>query len=175
MAKLSALVAGAALAVTVAVVPLLGSPSRSSGTGGGVSIALLSSSGGVHTGGSLLLRSPLVGSLADDPTLFGVVPGTVDWTVSRSRVVVRADGRLDARVRGLIQPREGSNPIFLLAASLVCNGRVVDRTAPVPFDESGDADVHERLTVPDRCLAPAVLLHPLDRDGVYIAASGLVR
>jgi len=160
MATLSTLVAGTALAVTVAFAP------------SAAPAALGGDSGGTRTGGSLLLRSPLVGSRTDDPPLFGVVPGTVDAAVSRSRVVVRRNGRLDARVRGLIQPREGANPIPLLSVSLISNGAVVVRTAPVPFDAAGNADVHERLSVPDRCLAPTVLLNPLDRDGVYIAASG---
>jgi hypothetical protein len=156
MATFRTLLTGTALVVTVALAPTL---------------AL---GGGTRTDRSVLLRSPLVGSRASDPQLFGAVPGTVDEAVSRSRVVVRADGRLDARVRGLVQPREGSNPIPLLAASLVCSGHNVDTTAPVPFDEAGNADVHERLTVPPRCLAPAVLINPLDRDGVYIAATGRV-
>jgi hypothetical protein len=160
MATLSTVVTGTALAVTVALVPSLAAPAGGSTTGG------------ARTSGSVLLRSPLVGSRTSDPPLFGAVPGTVDEAASRSRVVVRADGRIDARVRGLIQPREAGNPIPLLAASLVCNGEVVARTDPVPFDEAGHADVHQRLTVPERCLAPAVLINPLDRDGVYIAASG---
>src|SRR5437764_9388849 len=100
MATLTTLVTGTALAVTVALDPSSASPGHG---------------GGARTGGALLLSSSIVGSRTSDPALFGAVPGTVDAAVSRSRVVVRADGRFDARVRGLIQPRERANPIPLLS------------------------------------------------------------
>lgn len=125
-------------------------------------------------GTSVLLRSDLVGSLAVDPVLFGVVPGTNDWSTSRSEVVVSTDGRFTARIRNLILTGAGSNLLPLVSASLVCNGEIVDRTDPVPFSVTGNALINTRVTVPDRCLAPAVLLNPLDRGTVYIAASGLV-
>lgn len=45
----------------------------------------------------------------------------------------------------------------------------------VPFDAAGDARIKGRFTLPGRCLAPAVLLNPLGRAGVFIAATGMVR
>jgi hypothetical protein len=125
-------------------------------------------------GTSVLLRSDLVGSLTVDPVLFGAVPGTNDWSTSRSDVVVSREGRLTARIRDLILTRDGSNLLPLVSASLVCNGEIVDRTDPVPFSDAGNALISTQVTVPDRCLAPAVLLNPLDRGTVYIAATGQV-
>jgi hypothetical protein len=131
---------------------------------------------GGHGRGSkarVLLKSDLVGSLTSDPVLFDkLVPGNVDWSVSRSKVTVLTNGRVDVRIRDLILPREGNNPLPLLSATLVCNGVPGDMVGPVPFNTDGDARIEATFTVPDRCLAPAVLINPLDRDGVYIAATG---
>jgi hypothetical protein len=121
-----------------------------------------------------VLRADLVGSLNTDPILFGAVPGTQNMSVSRSTVTLTSDGHLTARIRGLIIVAEGKNLLPLLSASLVCNGQVVDRVSPVPFSEAGDARINATVQAPSRCLAPAVLINPLDRNNVYIAVSGSV-
>jgi len=153
------ILAGSSVALLAALVPTVPA-AADSGQG---------SRGHVH----VLLKSNLVGSLTSDPVLFGgVVPGTVDWSTSRSKVTVRTDGRVDVRIRDLILPREGNNPLPLLSATLVCNGVPGDMVGPVPFSTRGDARIKDTFAVPDRCLAPAVLINPLDRSGVYIAVSG---
>jgi hypothetical protein len=124
--------------------------------------------------GGDLLRSDLVGSLTTDAVLAGVSPGGADWSVSRSSVVVRESGRFDAKVRRLVLTSTGANPVPTLSASLVCNGAVVDTVGPVAYDTAGNARIRGTFDVPDRCLAPAVLINPADRVGVYIAASGSV-
>src|SRR6476620_2008227 len=124
-----------------------------------------------HRTAHVLLKSDLIGSLTTDPVLFGkLVPGTVDWTVSRSKVTVLSDGKVDARIRDLILPSYGNNPLPLLSATLVCNGVPGDMVGPVPFNTDGNARIKDTFIVPARCLAPVVLINPLDRDGVYIAA-----
>jgi hypothetical protein len=123
-------------------------------------------------GPEILLRARIVGAQEGDPALFGAITGSNPWSESRSRVVITTDGWVDVRIRDLINLQEGFNPLFILHIGVACNGEIVARTAPVPFDQDGDARVHERVTLPDRCLAPAVLVHPLDRTSSYIAASG---
>lgn len=126
-----------------------------------------------HSTAHVLIKSSLVGSLTTDPVLFGkLVPGTVDWSVSRSSVTVLTNGRVDVQIRDLILPRDGNNPLPLLSATLVCNGVPGDMVGPVPFNTAGNARIKDTFTVPNRCLAPAVLINPLDRDDVYIAATG---
>ncbi len=131
--------------------------------------------GGGHHGGNgrgTLLSADIVGSLTTDPVLFGVKPGGADWTMSRSTVKVKANGRADIKVRDLVLTSTGANPVTQISASLVCNGEVVDSTKPVAYDTEGDARIRDRFMVPDRCLAPAVLLHPFVNTGVYIGVSG---
>lgn len=120
-----------------------------------------------------LVDADLVGSLTTDAHLFNVAPGGVDWTVSDSSVQVKADGEFDAKVRSLLVTATQANPVATISASLACNGAVVSTSETVPFDAAGNARIKGTFTVPDRCLAPAVLLNPLGRTGVYIAASGM--
>jgi hypothetical protein len=128
-----------------------------------------------HGRAGVLLKADLIGSLTKDAKLFGVAPGGADWTVSNSRVKVRTDGRVDAKVRRLVLTKTGENPVPMISASLVCNGKVVDSVGPVAYNMKGNARIKDTFMVPRRCLAPAVLLHPNEVSGVYIAASGAVR
>ena len=132
-----------------------------------------------HSRARTLLHADLVGSLTSDAHLFGVAPGGRDWSISRSTVHVRTDGRADIKVRDLVLTDTGTNPVPQIAASLVCNGSLVSGVlGPVAYDTDGDARIKGRFAVPARCLAPAVLLHPAapaTNLGVYIAASGAAR
>ena len=128
-----------------------------------------------HSRSATLLQADLVGSLTTDPLLAGTKPGGADWTVGRSTGKVRTDGRVDVKVRDLVLTSTGANPVPQISASLVCNGVVVSSTDPVRYSTDGDARIRDRFTVPARCLAPALLLNPLDRVDTYIAASGAAR
>lgn len=122
--------------------------------------------------GSAMLRSSVQGSLTTDPPLFGVTPGGAPWQITRGLARVGMSGDIAVDVRGLIIPTRGNNPVPALAASLACNGHVVATTAVVPFSSEGDAQIRAQVTVPERCLAPAVLLNPNGNPAVYIAVTG---
>ena len=138
-------------------------------------LAVLAATGGPlaasPTGGAPILQAPVAGSLPTDPPLFGVNPGGAPWVVDKGSLTLRADGRLDVKVVGLVIPDRG-NPLPTLAASVVCNGAVVATTATVPFSPDGDARIRTSVTLPQRCLAPAVLLNPNGNPAVYIGVTG---
>lgn len=141
----------------------------------GVSALAATSSASADSGGvprSDILRAPLQGSSLSDPPLFGLVRGGAPWVISEGTARLRADGLLQVEVEGLIIPTRGDNPLATLSATVVCNGRDVRTTAPVPFSTAGDARIETRVSLPTRCLAPAVLLNPLSNAGTYIAATG---
>ncbi len=118
-----------------------------------------------------ILRAGVVGSLVDDPVLFGVKPGAAPWEIDEGKVRLFGDGTLRVEVEGLVIPGRG-NPVPQLSASVVCGGAVVASTSPVKFDTKGDARLRTKVMLPDRCLAPAVLLNPNDAAAVYIGVSG---
>jgi hypothetical protein len=131
--------------------------------------------------GAKVLESKVFGSDPAGPILFGVHPGGLPWVVSRSRVEVRRDGRVEVRVRGLVirtPPQNGTNPVSNLAATVFCNGSAVGTTHAVPFSSAGGARIEDTLAtpLPSPCLVPAVLLNPAPdgtiATGTYIAATG---
>ncbi len=119
-----------------------------------------------------ILRASIQGSLLSDPPLFGFVRGGAPWVISEGTARLRANGDLRVEVEGLIIPTTGVNPVPRLSATVVCNGTALPPTASVPFSTTGDATIDTRVTLPERCLAPAVLLNPKSSTTTYIAATG---
>ncbi len=119
-----------------------------------------------------LLRAPLAGSLVDDDAIFGVDPGAAPWEIGPSTVRVRKSGRLDLRVRGLLIPGVGVGMVKTVSASLACNGMIADTSKSVPLSMAGNARIRDHLSVPNRCLAPVVMVHPNNATAFFIAVSG---
>ncbi|WP_406830980.1 hypothetical protein ABEG17_18560 [Pedococcus sp. KACC 23699] len=124
-----------------------------------------------HDEDSSILRAPIDGSQVSDPTLFGAKPGGAPWVIEEGQARLSRSGSLRVEVEGLVIPGRG-NPLPTLGASIACGGKVVATTATVPFSSSGDARIRAHVTLPTRCLAPAVLLNPGGNAAVYIAVTG---
>lgn len=124
-------------------------------------------------GGRTILSAEVAGSLTTDPVLFQTAsPGGADWVIDEGEVRLRHDGRLDVRVEGLVLTSTGANPVTQVAASVACNGAVVATTPVVPFSTTGDARIRATVTLPQRCIAPVVLLSPRGNAAVYIGVTG---
>lgn len=145
-------------ATVVATAGLVGAPAAFAHGGGG---------------GRTILSAELAGSLTTDPVLFQTVaPGGADWVSGTSEARLRRDGRLEVRVKDLVLTSTGANPVTQLSASVACNGSVVATTAVVPFSPTGDAKIRATVTLPQRCIAPVVLLNPRGNAAVYIGVTG---
>ena len=127
--------------------------------------------GGSSGGDDQILRAGIVGSLVDDPKLFGVNPGGAPWVIDEGHARLSDSGALRVEVEGLVIPGRG-NPLPQLSASVACGGAVVATTPPVPFDAMGNARIRAMVMLPDRCLAPVVMLNPNTNAGTYIAVTG---
>jgi hypothetical protein len=141
----------------------------------GVSGLAATSSATADTSGvprSDILRAPVQGSILSDPPLFGLTRGGAPWVISEGSARLRANGDLHVEVEGLIIPTTGVNPVPRLSATVACNGSALPPTATVPFSATGDAVIDAHVSLPARCLAPAVLLNPNGNPSVYIAATG---
>jgi hypothetical protein len=129
--------------------------------------------------GATLFNSTLAPSVPSDPVLHGVSPGGLPWVLRSGQARLRHDGRLSVRVRGLVLPGPPGNgtpgPITTVNASLYCGSdatAAVATTGSVPLSTAGDARINERVTLPAKCVAPVVLVHPNGGATAYIAASG---
>ena len=144
-------------------------------TAGLIGAPAASASSGEHGGGGgrTILDAEVAGSLRTDPVLFGnVAPGGADWVIDHGSARLRHDGRLDVRVDGLVLTSTGANPVAQVSASVACNGAVVATTAVVPFSPTGDARIRATVTLPQRCIAPVVMLNPRGNPAVYIGVTG---
>ena len=130
--------------------------------------------------GSHVFETSLAPSVPGDPTLNGATPGGAPWVLRRGETELSGSGRLRVHVRGLVIPVAPGNgtpgPVTTVSASLYCGGAstATGTTPPVPISRTGDAEITGPISLPAKCLAPTVLVHPNGLAGVYIAASGFV-
>jgi hypothetical protein len=129
-----------------------------------------------HGHGKTVLRQHLVGSILSDQNIHGVVRGGLPWQGGGDATLSRK-GRFEARIRGLIIPSLGNaGPVTSITISLYCSPdsdtAAAFTTQSVALSQQGNARVRQHVTVPSRCLAPVLLVHPNGGAGAYIAATG---
>jgi hypothetical protein len=131
--------------------------------------------------GNAVLEASLAPSLTTDPSFHGVAPGGVPWVLKRGDVELKAKGRLELRVRGLVIPAPTGTgtpgPVTTITASLYCGAdsdtTAADTSKSVPLSQSGNARIEDRsFNVPATCLAPVILVHPNGDAAHYIAVDG---
>jgi hypothetical protein len=124
-------------------------------------------------------------------TVGGIVSGAAPWSIREGRANVTPGGSLVVEVNGLliaagpgIPPNlvGTTGPVQMVAASLVCGGSggsVSASTDGVPLTASGNAQIQAKVTLPDRCVAPVVLVRffnaaaaPGAQLGPFIALTG---
>ena len=124
------------------------------------------------------VTGPFVG--AANP-INGVAGGGLPWQIQEGRGELRASGRLEVRVRGLVLaagPQAGTNPITQFKAILSC--RTIDglgqpallnvETGLFPASSTGDADIEDTVTIPSPCFAP--ILFVTNPAGRWFAITG---
>jgi hypothetical protein len=94
----------------------------------------------------------------------GINGGGVPWSITSAKGELRADGRLEIEVHGLIIPARGNNPISAFRGVVNCltpdaptNG-VNLVTGPFPATAAGDATIEANLMLPTPCIAPIVFV-----------------
>lgn len=132
---------------------------------------------GEHGNRTVLITS-LAPSVPSDPALLGSTAGSAPWVLRSGEAKLHSDGRLTARIRGLVIPTgtfAGTpGPVTAVSASLYCGGSStpVGTSPSAPISRDGDARIATTLTLPAKCQIPALLIHPNGALGVYIATSG---
>ena len=131
--------------------------------------------GGSHQHGKLL-RATLVGSILSDPPIHGVTRGGVPWE-GNGRASLDRKGRFAFRIRNLVIAGTGNaGAVTSIRVSLFCapdsDTAPAFTTESTPLSADGDARLRQEVTVPTRCLAPLLLVHPNGNLTRYIAATG---
>jgi hypothetical protein len=125
--------------------------------------------------GRKIIDTRLVGIPVAGQVLLGVTGGGRPWTIEKGKAKLFEDGFIDLEVRGLVLgpggANEGTNPIALGRAIVVCNGGDKIMSATVPFSvPGGDAEVEAQLALPSPCLAPVIFFG--SAGGSWFAVSG---
>jgi hypothetical protein len=144
--------------------------------------------GGHHGGGTVMafdtmapVTEPFTGT---DHPVRGLAGGGLPWELGEARGRLRADGRLDVRVEGLVLARrapvlpeqQGTNPVPQFRAAVNCLTPAAPDTGetvmsdPVPASPEGDARIRAQVELPQPCIAPIVFV--TSPTGAWFAATG---
>ena len=107
----------------------------------------------------------------------GLNGGGVPWKIGDASADLRADGRLQVEVEGLVLAATGVNPVRQFKAVVSCqttvNGlaTVSNISSPlVDASATGDAEIDTSIDLPSPCIAPIVFV--TSAGGAWLAATG---
>ena len=122
-----------------------------------------------------ILNTKLAGSIPSDPMLHGVTAGGAPWVVTASTFNLLSNGAVVVAVRGLVIPGLGTpGPVNEIDAAIYCGADTTPAamTKSVELNEEGDATIVDKVRLPNRCVAPQILINPNQLGFLYIAANG---
>jgi len=124
--------------------------------------------------GDILRFDMMAGVPEDEFAIRGINGGGAPWVVDLARGSLSEDGDLEISVRGLVLLRTGANPSATFSGVVSCladGGAIVNvSTAEVPADLDGNADIKEKLLLPDPCFAPVAFV--VGASGNWFAVTG---
>jgi hypothetical protein len=111
------------------------------------------------------VSGPFVGPNA----IQGIVGGGLPWAIASGKGELKADGKLEVKVRGLVLsagPLSGTNPVTTFRAVVSC--QTIDAagqpavanvsTGEFPANNAGDSDIEAMVMLPTPCVAPIVFV-----------------
>jgi hypothetical protein len=124
--------------------------------------------------GDILQFDMMAGVPDDEFAIRGINGGGAPWVVDVAKGSLSEDGDLEITVRSLVLVRNGLNPSASFSGVVSCmvNGDIFANvsTAEVLTGPEGDADIRERLSLPNPCFAPIVLV--VGASGNWFAVTG---
>ncbi len=108
----------------------------------------------------------------------GVNGGGVPWKLASAQGRLRADGRLEIEVQGLVLVSTGANPSPTFRGVVSCLSSdaagapttVNVSTDPVPATMTGNAEIDAKVALPSPCFAPIVFV--TSGTGNWFAVTG---
>jgi hypothetical protein len=142
-----------------------------------VSLVFVGIASGDGSASDRSFQPSLAPSVPSDPAFHGVTAGGAPWLLRRGFVTIGGRGNFELLVRGLVLTATGTaGPVTTISASLFCGGdsekAAAATTSAFPLSQAGDGRIRAKLTLPDTCLAPIVLVHPNGGVARYIAVTG---
>ncbi|HZX54229.1 MAG TPA: hypothetical protein VFE86_06095 [Ilumatobacteraceae bacterium] len=111
----------------------------------------------------------------------GINGGGVPWAVGESEVRLRASGKIEAEIHGLVLVATGTNPVANFKLTVSCQTIAADGTAAVanvstenmPTGPTGDASIETTIALPSPCIAPIIFVANGNAAGAWFAATGV--
>jgi hypothetical protein len=103
------------------------------------------------------------------------------WKIKSGHAKLSSDGMLSVEVKGLVLNDETTGQfngtpdgVDAIAAAVVCDGKVVAQSEPVPLSKAGDAKITAKVSVPEGCAKPVIAVRERyeGKIGGWLAASG---
>jgi hypothetical protein len=136
------------------------------------------------------VSAPYLTTQAAATPVRGLLGGEQPWVVSSAKGVLRADGKVELEITGLVvdptaaSSAAGTNPVAQLQAVVSCLGKDASgnpatlNVSSAAFDATlgsanlggGNARVETFVTLPPLCIAPVVFV--TNTSGRWLAASG---
>jgi hypothetical protein len=110
----------------------------------------------------------------------GINGGGVPWQLASAKGELRADGRLEIKVEGLVIAATGVNPISAFRGVVNCLTPASPTTGvnlvtdPAPATTAGDATIEANLALPTPCIAPIAFVTngTVPPPGAWFATTG---
>ena len=114
----------------------------------------------------------------------GVPGGGRAWSIASGSVELKANGKLEVSVTGLVLTSTGTNPIANFKATVSClttdpagtgTPTVNVSTDPFPATATGNATFEGKVALPSPCVAPIVFVAngTVGGNGAWFAATGV--
>jgi hypothetical protein len=131
-----------------------------------------------------VLRAALIACPSDKTVIGGVNACGKVWALGSGEVELSADGMLRVTLHGLVlndasvgKSNGSPDGVDAVAAALICGGSnaaVAAQAEPVTLSPKGDAQIEAKLTMPQHCFAPVVVVRERyqGKIGGWLAVTG---
>jgi hypothetical protein len=130
-------------------------------------------------------EAPLVACLSNGTAIGGVNSCGKIWKLKSGKAELKK-GKLEVKVKGLVLNdtsvgKYNGTPdgVDAVAAAVICHGpsgaTVVAQLEPVPLDKNGDAKAEGKVSLPNGCVGPVVVLRERyeGKIGGWLAGTGM--
>jgi len=131
-------------------------------------------------------KADLVACLANGTAVGSVGSCGKIWKLKSGHAKLSADGRLEVEVKGLVlndtsvgEFNGTPDGVDAVAAAVICNGpsgaAVAAQTDAMPLDKKGNAKVEAKLSLPNGCVGPVIVLRERyeGKIGGWLAGTGM--
>ncbi len=150
------------------------------------SVAVLMVCGFAHVAFAEEFEAPLTACLSNGTAIGSVNSYGKIWKLKSGNAELKAGGKLEVEVKGLVlndasvgQYNGSPDGVDAVAAAVICHGpscaSVAAQLDPVPLSKTGGAKVEGKVSLPNGCVGPMIVLRERyeGKIGSWLAGTGM--